>query len=257
MIQYLRGRQGGRMTTRRLDQQVVERGLAESREQAQRLIRAGAVRVDGRPADKPGHRFPLDAEIARLAEARFVGRGGEKLEEAFRRFPLDVAGRICLDVGASTGGFTDALLQHGAARVYAVDVGRGQLHPRLAGDPRVCVMDRCNARHLTPDRFPEPPSFAAVDVSFISLRLVFPAVREVLQPGGGIVTLIKPQFEVGRREVGRGGVVRDEAARQRAVEGIQAFGTETLGLRWLGCCPSPLRGPAGNVEFLAHWEKPA
>ena len=245
------------MEKKRLDQWVVERGLAESREQAQRLIRAGAVRVDGRPADKPGHRIPGDALIERTAEPRFVGRGGEKLEEAFRRFPLDVTGRLCLDVGASTGGFTDAMLQHGAGRVIAIDVGRAQLHPRLAADPRVQVMDRCNARYLTSDRFPEAPSFAAIDVSFISLRLVLPAVKEVLCPGAELVTLIKPQFEAGREEVGRGGVVRDETARQRAVERVRRFGTETLGLRWRAVCRSPLRGPAGNVEFLAHWEKPA
>lgn len=244
------------MERRRLDQWLVDRGLAESREKAQRLILAGAVRVDGHPAGKAGHRYPEDARIERVREARFVSRGGEKLEEAFQRFGLDVQGRICLDVGASTGGFTDVLLQHGAARVYAVDVGRAQLHPRMASDNRVVVMDRCNARYLTADRFPERPVFAAVDVSFISLRLVLPAVKEVLRPGAEVVTLVKPQFEAGRGDVGRGGVVRDPSVRERVVARILAFGETELGWTWRGTCPSPLLGPAGNVEYLMGWRAP-
>ena len=244
------------MERRRLDQWLVDRGLAESREKAQRLILAGAVRVNGQPATKPGHRFPQDAAIARVREARFVSRGGEKLEGAFRHFDLDVQGKVCLDIGASTGGFTDALLQQGASRVYAVDVGRAQLHPRLASDDRVIVMDRCNARYLTAADFPERPAVAVVDVSFISLRLVLPAVKEVLRPGGEVVTLIKPQFEAGREEVGRGGVVRDSAVRERVVEQLRAFGRSELGWAWKGTCESPLPGPAGNREYLMHWRTP-
>ena len=237
----------------RLDQSLVDRGLAESREKAQRLIRAGAIRVDGHPALKPGHRYPLDAAVERVREDPFVGRGGEKLEEAFRHFPLDVAGRSCLDVGASTGGFTDALLQHGAERVYAVDVGRAQLHPKLAADPRVTVMDRCNARYLSPALFPDRPSFAVVDVSFISLRLVLPAVKEVLCDGAEAVTLVKPQFEAERSEVGRGGIVREEAVRRRVRDEIRVFGEQSLGWKWRGDCAAPRKGPAANIEYLVYW----
>lgn len=239
----------------RLDGLLVERGLVESREKAQRLIYAGQVRVDGRPAAKPGQTVPAGARVEVEAPPRFVGRGGDKLEEAFRVFALDVRGLECLDVGASTGGFTDCLLQHGAAKVYAVDVGAGQLHARLRADPRVSVLDRLNARHLTPDRFPAPPRCAVVDVAFISLTKVLPAVNNVLAPGALLVTLIKPQFEAGRREVARGGVVRDPAVRMRVVETVRRFGETALGLRWEGVCESPARGPAGNVEFLAVWRK--
>ncbi len=242
------------MTRRRLDQLVVEHGLAESRDRAQRLIRAGSVRVGGQPASKPGHLYPADAEITCLERPRFVGRGGEKLAAAFARFGLDVRGAVCLDVGASTGGFTDCLLQHGAARVYAVDVGHGQLHERLRTDPRVVVMERCNARRLRAGDLPETAGFACIDVSFISLTIILPAVRELLRPGAALVTLIKPQFEAGRSQVGRGGVVRDEAVRQAVVDRLRAEG-ERVGFEWLGVCASPLRGPAGNVEFLAHWRR--
>lgn len=238
----------------RLDQLLLLRGLAESREQAQRLIRAGEVSVAGQRADKPGREFPEDAPVAVRAPPRFVSRGGEKLEAAFECFALDVRGKVCLDIGASTGGFTDCLLQHGAARVYALDVGRGQLHPRLAADPRVVVMDDFNARNLTPRDLPESPAFATADVSFISLRHILRPLFEVLTSSGEAVTLIKPQFEAGRAQVGRGGVVRDEAVRQAVIAEIRRFG-EALGFVWQGVCPSPLRGPAGNVEYLAWWKK--
>ncbi len=241
----------------RLDQLLVTRGLAESRERAQRLIRAGVVRVGGQPAAKPGHPYPEDAAVEVQAAERFVSRGGEKLEEAFRRFPLSVEGLVCVDVGASTGGFTDCLLQHGAARVYAIDVGRAQLHPRVANDPRVVVMDGLNARHLVPGQLPEPPAFATVDVSFISLTKILPALCPLLAPGATLVTLIKPQFEAGREDVGHGGVVRDEAVRRRIIGEIRVFGTQTLGLEWTGDCVSPLKGPAGNIEWLAIWKKPS
>lgn len=244
------------MNRMRLDQRVVELRLAESREKAQRLIMAGCVTVNGRVETKPSHAVPPDAAVALAEQERFVSRGGEKLEAAFQHFKLDVAGLVCADIGASTGGFTDCLLQHGAARVYAVDVGRGQLHWKLRNDPRVVVMDGVNARYLTPADLPEAPAFATVDVAFISLTKILPAVRQVLASGGCIVSLIKPQFEAGRKDVGKGGVVRDEAVRARVVEDIRAYGTVKLGLEWAGVCPSPLEGPAGNVEFLACWKKP-
>jgi 23S rRNA (cytidine1920-2'-O)/16S rRNA (cytidine1409-2'-O)-methyltransferase len=194
-----------------------------------------------------------DARIERRATERFVGRGGEKLEEAFRVFSLDVHGQVCLDVGASTGGFTDCLLQHGAARVYAVDVGRAQLDDRLRRRPEVISREGCNARYLMREDFPEPIRFATADVSFISLTRILPALRRVLEPDSRIVTLIKPQFEAGRSDVGRGGVVRDPDVHRRVVEEIRCFGEAEVGLRWLGVCPSPIRGPAGNIEFLAVW----
>lgn len=235
---------------------MVARGLAESREQAQRLIMAGEVRIGGVPASKPAQPVPPGASIEVETPPRFVSRGGEKLDAAFEAFPIEVAGLVCLDIGASTGGFTDCMLQRGAARVYAIDVGRGQLHWKLRTDPRVVVMEGVNARHLQSARLPEPGAFAAVDVSFISLTKILPAVRQLLSPGAGLVTLIKPQFEAGRADVGRGGVVRDEAVRARVVETVRAFGVSELGLEWRGVCTSPLRGPAGNVEFLACWRRP-
>ena len=239
----------------RLDQLLVQRGLADSREKAQRLILAGEVRVAGQVATKPGHDYADDLELTVAQPERFVGRGGLKLEGAFQTFALDVMGKICVDVGASTGGFTDCLLQHGAARVYAVDVGRGQLHWKLRNDPRVVVMDGINARYLRPSQMPEVPAMATADASFISLTLLLPAVKKLLAPGGELITLIKPQFEAGRAEVGKGGVVRDPRIHQLVVERIRAFGVNELGLTWIGVCESPLKGPAGNVEFLAYWKK--
>jgi 23S rRNA (cytidine1920-2'-O)/16S rRNA (cytidine1409-2'-O)-methyltransferase len=240
----------------RLDQLLVERSLAESRAKAQRLILAGAVRADGQPALKPGQEFPAAVVLTVAAPERFVGRGGEKLEKAFEVFALDVRDKVCLDVGASTGGFTDCLLQHGAAKVFAVDVGKGQLHWKLRQDPRVVMLEQVNARYLKPGDLDATPAFAAVDVSFISLTKVLPAVNTTLCHGAGLVTLIKPQFEAGRKEVCRGGVVRDTAVHARVVAKIRAFGQAELGLVWQGVCESPIRGPAGNIEFLACWEKP-
>jgi 23S rRNA (cytidine1920-2'-O)/16S rRNA (cytidine1409-2'-O)-methyltransferase len=240
----------------RLDLLLVERGLAESREKARRLVLAGEVLVNDAPATKPGHEFPVDCELRVRRPERFVGRGGLKLEEAFLRFPLLTAdGKTCLDVGASTGGFTDCLLQHGAAKVYAVDVGKSQLHSRLAADPRVVVRDGCNARHLQPGDIPEAPDLAVTDVSFISLRLILPAIDRLLRPGGETVALIKPQFEAGREEVERGGVVRNPDIRDQVVARIRAFGEQTLGWQWIDFCRSPIQGPAGNIEFLSYWRK--
>jgi len=229
---------------------LVERGLAESRAQAHGLIRAGEVRVAGQISDKPGTQVATNIEIAVQTRPRFVGRGGEKLEAALARFELDVAGMVAADVGASTGGFTDCLLQHGARRVYAIDVGYGQLAWRLRNDPRVVVMERTNARYL--DELPEPVDLVTADVSFISLRLILPAAMRWLKPGGRVVALIKPQFEAGRREVKKGGIVRDPTVHRRVLECVAEAAAE-LELGLYGLMPSPLRGPAGNVEFLAWW----
>ena len=244
------------MKKTRLDVLLTERGLAESREKAQRLIRAGQVWVNDAPAAKPGHEYPPDCALRVRQPERFVGRGGLKLEEAFVRFPgLDARGKVCVDVGASTGGFTDCLLQHGAARVYAIDVGRSQLHSRLAADPRVIVRDGCNARHLAAGDLPEPADLAVTDVSFISLRLILPAIDRLLRPGAETVALIKPQFEAGRDDVGPGGVVRDPDVHRRVIDLLRGFGEQTLGWTWLEICPSPIQGPAGNMEFLSYWRK--
>ena len=239
----------------RLDQLVVARGLAESRSLAQRLVREGKVRVEGVANPKPGNQVRDDAKVEVEAPERFVSRGGWKLEGAFEHFGFSVEGLDCLDVGASTGGFTDCLLQHGAARVAAVDVGHDQFHQKLKDDPRVWWREGFNARLMKPEDLPFVPAFATCDVSFISLRLILPPIVRALAPGGGIVTLIKPQFEAGREQVGKGGVVRDEAVRREVVESIRAFGTGELGLDWVGVCPSPIKGPAGNVEFTAYWRK--
>ena len=239
----------------RLGTLLVKAGLAESKEQAQRLVLAGEVRVAGQRATKPGHKVDAAAPLSVDARPRFVSRGGDKLEGAFAAFPgFTVAGKVCLDVGASTGGFTDCLLQHGAARVVAVDVGKGQLHWKLRQDPRVTVIEGFNARYLRLSDLPEQPQAGVTDVSFISLKLILPPMTDVLLPGGELLSLIKPQFEAGREKV-PGGVVRDPAVREAVVADIKAFGTASLGLEWRGCVESPLRGPEGNVEFLAWWRK--
>jgi 23S rRNA (cytidine1920-2'-O)/16S rRNA (cytidine1409-2'-O)-methyltransferase len=232
----------------RLDAALVERGLVESRSRAQALIMAGAVRVDGRPAVKPSQLVDAEAGLEIAARHEFVSRGGHKLNHALDRFGIDVDGLVCGDIGASTGGFTDCLLRRGARRVYAIDVGRGQLDWGLRNDPRVVVMERTNIRHV--ERLPESLGFASIDVSFISLRLVLPIVARLIQPRGAIVALIKPQFEAGRGEVGRGGVVRDPAVHRRVLHEFWAW-CRQHGLVVRGLTASPIRGPAGNVEFLA------
>ena len=240
----------------RLDQELVERGLCESREQAQRLVRAGKVRVNGHPRDKPALAV---AEADRLEVEQpepYVSRGAYKLLHALDHWSLNPVGRVCLDVGASTGGFTDVLLQRGAARVYAIDVGTNQLHWKIRSDPRVVSREQVNARHLRAEDFDPRPDFGCMDVSFISIAKILPALREVLRPGTRLVTLIKPQFEAGPEEVGAGGVVRDEAVHRRVIEAVRAAG-ESLGFAFHGVVPSPIKGPAGNVEFLANWTTPA
>ena len=233
----------------RLDTLLMRRGLAESPQRAQSLIMAGQVLVEDHIVDKPGKRIPESAQVAVREGPRYVSRGGIKLEHALVRFGVDVAGVIAADIGASTGGFTDCLLQRGAQKVYAVDVGYGQLAWALRQDPRVVALERTNIRHL--DSLPEPIDLATIDVSFISLELVLPRVVELLQPEGAILALVKPQFEARRDEVGKGGVVRDPAVHRTVLQKAAAISTKG-GLRIEGFTPSPLRGPAGNVEFFVH-----
>ncbi|MGC9348171.1 MAG: TlyA family RNA methyltransferase [Anaerolineae bacterium] len=235
----------------RLDLLVVDRKLARSRSVAQRLIYAGEVRVDGELVDKPGTTVPRDAEITLKAKPRFVGRGGEKLAAALERFPVDVSGVVAADVGASTGGFTDCLLQNGARKVYAIDVGYGQLAWTLRQDERVVVMERTNARYL--ESLPEQVDLISSDVSFISLRLIYAAAVHWLKPGGEVISLIKPQFEAGPENVGKGGVVRNPAVHRHVLEDVTAM-MARLDLGLQGLMVSPLMGPAGNVEFLGWWQ---
>ena len=237
----------------RLDVWLAEAGLAESREKAQALVMAGRVTVDGQKAVKPGTRVKDGAEVAVEAGPTHVGRGALKLAGALDVFGVSPAGRVAIDVGASTGGFTETLLERGAARVYAVDVGRGQLHERLGQDPRVVVRDRVNARTLSPQVVPEPCSLAVMDVSFISVRKILPALLSVLAPGAEAVVLVKPQFEVGRFQVGRGGVVKDEALHLQALRDV-AGEAQQLGYAVRGACPSPVPGAEGNREFFLHLE---
>ena len=237
------------MARRRLDALLLERGLVDSREKAQVAVMAGDVLVDDRLAVGPGSLVDEDASVRLVAPSRYVSRGGEKLEHALDAFAVDVKGAVAADIGASTGGFTDCLLQRGAARVYAIDVGRGQLDAKLRSDPRVVVMDGVNARHL--EALPEPLDLATVDVAFISLRQVLPAVRRLLRPGGRIVALFKPQFEAKRGEVPRGGVLRDTLLHATLIGRFAAWCTAN-GFRIRGLTASPLLGSAGNREFFFH-----
>lgn len=236
------------MSKKRLDVLLVERGLAETRERAQALIEMGEVNVAGRVLDKPGAQVDGGVDIKINAPLPYVSRGGYKLAGALDAFGVDANGLVCADIGASTGGFTDVLLQRGAARVYAIDVGYGQLAWKLRQDPRVIVMDRVNARYL--EKLPEPIDLVVIDVSFISLEHMLRVAQNLLKPGTGkIVALIKPQFEAGKKEVPRGGIVRDPEIHRMVQEKIAQFGT-ALGLRVLGIIPSPIVGTEGNTEFL-------
>jgi 23S rRNA (cytidine1920-2'-O)/16S rRNA (cytidine1409-2'-O)-methyltransferase len=245
--------------TARLDTLLVERGLAGSRERARALILAGQVRVDGRPVDKAGASVGIEAAITLLVpDHPYVGRGGVKLDHALRAFGIPVEGLTALDIGASTGGFTDVLLRHGAARVVALDVGHGQLDWRLRTDARVIVLEKTNARALTPDALPPDArlfDLVTIDVSFISLRQILPVVPPLLATGGNVVALVKPQFEAGRNEVGKGGIVRDDAVRERVVEEIVQHAL-ALGLTRAGLSESPITGMEGNREFLLHLTRP-
>ncbi|MCD7748758.1 MAG: TlyA family RNA methyltransferase [Oscillospiraceae bacterium] len=239
------------MEKTRLDQRVYDLGLAESRERAKALIMAGQVYVDGQRQLKPGAAVTETADVQLRGEKLpYVSRGGLKLEKALNEFQIDPAGFICVDCGASTGGFTDCLLQRGAKHVFAVDVGYGQLAWALRQDERVTVMERTNARNLTPDMFPGPANMAVMDMSFISLRLVLPAVRELLTPAGQVVCLVKPQFEAGRELVGKKGVVRDPAVHRQVLETFIAEAA-AIGFVLRGLTFSPVRGPEGNIEYLA------
>ncbi len=231
---------------------LVQRREGVSRSKAQGLILTGqVVGPDGTKLNKPGARFTEDTVFTILEQPRFVSRGGEKLEAAFKAFQPDVTGLVCIDAGASTGGFTDCLLQHGAAKVYAVDVGYGQLAWRLREDPRVVVMERCNARHLRPEQLEESPTFFTVDCSFISLKLVLPALVRVMPPHPAGIALVKPQFEAGKHQVGKGGVVRDPKVHEQVVQDACDI-AKALGFARVDVIPSPLIGPAGNREFLAY-----
>jgi 23S rRNA (cytidine1920-2'-O)/16S rRNA (cytidine1409-2'-O)-methyltransferase len=225
----------------------VDQGLADSRTAAQALVLAGEVRVDGEVAQKASQLIRQGQRLEVVGRSPYVSRGGEKLAAALAAFGLGVQGRTCADVGASTGGFTDCLLQGGASRVYAVDVGHGVLHWKLRQDPRVIVLERTNARHLA--ELPEPVQFVTVDVSFISLRIILPVVGRWLSPGGDLVALVKPQFEAGRSQVGKGGVVRDPSVHRRVLQQVIVAANDS-GLAPQSLIRSPLRGPKGNVEFL-------
>ena len=245
----------------RLDQLLVERGLCASREKAQRAIMAGRVLVNGQPARKPSDAVRPEDQVALTEAERYVSRGGHKLEHGLRHFGLDVQGATAVDLGASTGGFTDCLLQHGAARVWAVDVGSGQLAWKLRQDPRVVVLEKTNARELAPGRIPggfAPADVVVIDCSFISLRKILPAAVALLRPSGRILALVKPQFEAGKAEADRGaGVITDPAIHARVLDELRAYVADETPLRWLGVTESPLLGPAGNKEFLIALEKAA
>lgn len=240
------------MSKNRLDVVLVERKLVESREQARRIIGAGQVLVNGHMELKSARSVAEDAEITIKELPRYVSRGGEKLETAFNRFSINVAGKDCIDVGSSTGGFTDCLLQNGAGRVVCVDVGKGLLHWKLRNDPRVVIIEECNARNLVPKDLPWPPAFGCVDVSFISLQKVLPAVIACMQKDWELILLIKPQFEAGRRNVARGGVVRDEAVRKQVLDDFKLWCENYGHIEWVDSCDSGVRGPAGNMEIVAH-----
>ena len=253
------GRRSAARARQRIDLLLVERGLAESRAKAQALVLAGLVVVGELRVDKAGALVDPGLPV-RLKEGaalrRWASRGAAKLERALEVFPVDPRGKVCADLGASTGGFTDLLLARGAVRVHAVDVGYGQLHPRLRADPRVVVRERVNARSLTAEALGERVDLVTADLSFISLRLVLPAIRDLLRPGGQAVLLVKPQFEVGKGEVGKGGVVRDGAKRRAALESVEGA-ARGLGFEVLGHAESPIEGPAGNREWLLVLRLPA
>lgn len=243
------------MKKQRLDQLVFDLGLTESRERAKTTIMSGIVYVNGQKVDKPGTQVDPAANIeVRGTALPYVSRGGLKLEKALRVFPVDPAGKVCVDCGASTGGFTDVLLQNGAAKVYAVDVGYGQLAWSLRTDPRVINLERTNVRYITKEEIPEPLDLAVMDVSFISIKLVIPAVSALLKDGADYICLIKPQFEAGREEVGKKGVVRDPAVHLSVIRSFMEF-AETTEFTMMGLDHSPIKGPEGNIEYLAWLKK--
>ena len=237
---------------KRLDVLLVEQGYADTRTKAQAIIMSGLVYVDGQKADKPGTSYEETVSIdVRSGGCPYVSRGGLKLEKALRDFGVDPTGYVCSDSGASTGGFTDCLLQQGASKVFAIDVGYGQLDWKIRSDPRVVVMERTNVRYVTPEDLGEPLDLSVIDVSFISLRIVLPVIKTFLKPTGQVLCLIKPQFEAGKEKVGKKGVVRDPAIHQEVLDDFVSL-TEQIGFTILGMTFSPVKGPEGNIEFLAH-----
>lgn len=239
------------MPKQRLDILVAAQGLCDSREQAQRLILAGEVSVKGQVITKPGTKVDDALPISIKNKPKYVSRGGLKLEGALKVFPVSVEGKICLDIGSSTGGFTDCLLQNGALRVHAVDVGTNQLVWKLRNDPRVIVREQFNARYMQPEDLGEPVQLIVSDVSFISLTKILPAAYRCLAEGGDLLVLIKPQFELQPEDIGPGGIVRDPKLHQRAIDKIRTFVTQELGKQWMGLADSPIKGMEGNREFLA------
>ena len=236
----------------RLDVLLVSQGLAASREKAKAIIMSGNVLVNGQREDKAGTMIDVKAEITvKGGQLKYVSRGGLKLEKAMSHFDLTLEGRVCMDVGASTGGFTDCMLQNGAVKVYSVDVGHGQLDWKLRNDPRVVCMEKTNIRYVTPEQIEEPAAFVSIDVSFISLTKVLPPVRELMTEDGEIVCLIKPQFEAGREKVGKKGVVRDPKVHEEVIEKVIDFAS-TIGLESRELEFSPIKGPEGNIEYLLH-----
>ena len=236
----------------RLDVLLTQKGLAESRAKAQAIIMSGNVYVDGQKADKAGLNVSLDAEIeVRGSSCPYVSRGGLKLEKALRDFDVKPEGYVCSDSGASTGGFTDCLLQQGAKKVFAIDVGYGQLDWKIRSDPRVVVMEKTNIRYVTPEQLGEPLDLSVVDVSFISLKIVLPAIQKLLKPTGQVLCLIKPQFEAGRDKVGKKGVVREKSTHKEVLDDFVSL-ADSLGFKILGLTFSPVKGPEGNIEFLGH-----
>ena len=245
------------MSKKRLDVMLVEQGFAESREKAKAIIMSGIVYVEGEKEDKAGSTFPETASIeVRGKTLKYVSRGGLKLEKAMQVFPITLEGKVCMDVGASTGGFTDCMLQNGAVKVYSVDVGYGQLAWKLREDDRVVCMEKTNIRYVTPEDIDDRIEFASVDVSFISLSKVLPPLRELLKDEAEVVCLIKPQFEAGREKVGKKGVVRDKAVHAEVIENVSGFALEN-GFEILGLDFSPVKGPEGNIEYLIHLRKSA
>ncbi|OGF55241.1 MAG: RNA methyltransferase [Candidatus Fraserbacteria bacterium RBG_16_55_9] len=240
-------------TKKRLDLYLVERGLCKSRTAAQRAIVAGLVFVNGQRVDKPATPVAEDAHIELKERPRYASQGGFKLEKALHTFHVDVQRKTCLDIGASTGGFTDCLLQHGAAKVYAVDVGKGQLDWNLRNDPRVVVMEDVNARYLQLEQIGEYVDLVTIDVSFISLRLILPAANLIVKPAGDVIALVKPQFEAGREHVQRGGVVKDPEVHRQVLEELAQSAMRELGFSVMNATFSPFKGPAGNIEFFLQF----
>ncbi|MFL2859202.1 MAG: TlyA family RNA methyltransferase [Pontiellaceae bacterium] len=241
------------MQKKRLDQLLVDKNLSESKEKAQRLIYAGMILVNDKIANKPGHKFLVDSKITSKGNLKFVGRGGLKLEEAYNNFNFIISNKICIDIGSSTGGFSDFLLQNNAKKIYAVDCGTNQLHWNIRNNDKVIVMEKTNARYLTNKDITEQIDLCVIDVSFISLKKIIPPILPLLKANADIITLIKPQFEAEKNLVKKGGVIFDKEIHKNIIDDIKCFCTNELKLKFINICTSPIKGPAGNTEFLAYW----